>query len=77
LYHLVNSGYASRYGWAKEDFKLMGIKRFIYPAYQSDFNLPAKRPRWSVIDNSRISDKLGAEIMDWKDSLRDIIFKRG
>ncbi len=47
LYHLVNSGYASRYEWAKEYFRIKGINKLIYPAYQADFNLPAKRPRWT------------------------------
>ena len=45
LYHLINSGYASRYEWAKESLRLKGAKRLIYSAYQSDFNLTAKRPK--------------------------------
>ncbi|RLG13260.1 dTDP-4-dehydrorhamnose reductase [Candidatus Pacearchaeota archaeon] len=54
LYHLVNSDYASRYEWAKEVFRIKGIKKFIYPAYQADFNLPAKRPRFSAMSNEKI-----------------------
>lgn len=69
LYHLVNSGYASRYEWAKEYFKIKGINKFIYPAYQSDFNLPAKRPRWSVMSNDKIKRDLGIEIDSWQESL--------
>ena len=53
LYHLTNSGYASRYEWAKEYFKLKGINKLIYPALQADFNLPAKRPKWSVMSNEK------------------------
>ncbi|MDW7999001.1 MAG: dTDP-4-dehydrorhamnose reductase, partial [Thermodesulfovibrio sp.] len=45
LYHLVNSGYCSRYEWAKEYLRLKGVYKFIYPAYQAEFSLPAKRPR--------------------------------
>lgn len=65
LYHLVNSGYASRYEWAREYLRLMGIKKFIYPAYQSDFNLPAKRPRWSVMRNENLSKIIQIEILSW------------
>ncbi|MCX7948418.1 MAG: dTDP-4-dehydrorhamnose reductase [candidate division WOR-3 bacterium] len=70
LYHLVNSGYASRYEWAKEYFRLKGIKKFIYPAYQSDFNLPAKRPRWSVMGNEKLEKLLNIEIQEWREELK-------
>jgi len=70
LYHLTNSGYASRYEWAKEYFKLKGINKLIYPALQADFNLPAKRPKWSVMSNEKISRALGITIRDWKEDLK-------
>ncbi|WP_353684449.1 dTDP-4-dehydrorhamnose reductase [Thermodesulfovibrio sp. 3907-1M] len=69
LYHLVNSGYASRYEWAKEYFRIKGIKKLILPAYQADFNLPAKRPRWSVMSCEKICKDLGIEIRKWKEEL--------
>ena len=69
LYHLTNSGYASRYEWAKEYFRLKGIKKLIYPALQADFNLSAKRPRWSVMSNEKISKVLGINIRDWREEL--------
>jgi dTDP-4-dehydrorhamnose reductase len=70
LYHLTNSGYASRYEWAKEYFKLKGINKLIYPALQTDFNLPAKRPKWSVMSNEKISQDLGITIKEWKEELK-------
>jgi dTDP-4-dehydrorhamnose reductase len=70
LYHLTNSGYASRYEWAKEYFKLKGINKLIYPALQADFNLPAKRPKWSVMSNEKISKALGITIRDWREDLK-------
>ncbi|MEM3769483.1 MAG: dTDP-4-dehydrorhamnose reductase [Nitrososphaerales archaeon] len=75
LYHLTNSGYASRYEWAKEYFRIKGINKFVYPAYQSDFNLPAKRPRWSVMSNDRICKNLKVKIRDWKEELKQWIEK--
>ncbi len=53
LYHLVNSGYASRYEWAKEYFRIKGINKLIYPAYQADFNLSAKRPAFGFFYTSK------------------------
>lgn len=73
LFHLVNSGYASRYEWAKEYCRIKGIKKLIYPAYQADFNLPAKRPKWSVMSNERIIKELEIEIPDWKEELQRMI----
>lgn len=70
LYHLVNSGYASRYEWAREYLELKGIKKFVYPAYQQEFKLPAKRPRWSAMSNDKICKDLGIEIRNWKEELR-------
>jgi dTDP-4-dehydrorhamnose reductase len=71
LYHITNSGYASRYEWAKEYFKLKGINKLIYPALQADFNLPAKRPKWSAMSNEKISKALGITIGDWKEELKN------
>ncbi len=73
LYHLVNSGFASRYEWAKEFFRIKGIKKFIYPVYQTDFNLPAKRPRFSPMSNEKICKMLGIKILDWKDELKKVM----
>ena len=73
LYHLVNSDYASRYEWAKEVFRIKGIKKFIYPAYQADFNLPAKRPRFSAMSNEKICKNLEIKIKNWKEELREVL----
>ncbi len=69
LYHLVNSGSTSRFEWAREYFRLKGINKFIYPVYQADFNLPAKRPRFSAMSNEKIQNVLGIEINHWEEEL--------
>jgi dTDP-4-dehydrorhamnose reductase len=76
LYHLTNSGYASRYEWAKSVFKILKIKKFIYPVYQKDFDLPAKRPRFTPMSNERISSDLGVEIRGWDEELEDFLIRR-
>jgi len=73
LYHIVNSGYTSRFEWAREYFTIKGIKKFIYPAYQSEFNLPAKRPRFSAMSNAKICSMLGIEIKDWKEEMKEVL----
>jgi len=76
LYHLVNSGYTSRFEWAREFFRLKGIKKFIYPAYQQDFNLPAKRPRFSAMSNDKICKELGIEIRELREKMEEIVHAR-
>jgi dTDP-4-dehydrorhamnose reductase len=75
LYHLVNSGYTSRFEWAREFFRLKGIKKFIYPAYQQDFNLPAKRPRFSAMSNYKICKELGIEIREWREEIESFLLQ--
>ncbi|WP_457623689.1 dTDP-4-dehydrorhamnose reductase, partial [Persephonella sp.] len=69
LYHLINSGYASRYEWAKKVFEIKGINKFIKPVSSDFFNLPAKRPKFSAMDNSKISRELSLEIPKWDEEL--------
>jgi len=73
LFHLTNSDYSSRYEWGKKFLVLSGIKKFIYPAYQADFNLPAKRPRFSAMNNNKISSALKIEIPPWDKELEKMI----
>ncbi|NPA53104.1 MAG: sugar nucleotide-binding protein, partial [Aquificae bacterium] len=65
LYHLTNSGYASRYEWAKKIFEIKGIKKFVYPVSKDIFGLSAERPRFSAMDNNKISKNLNIEIKNW------------
>ena len=73
LYHLVNSSYASRYEWAKAYLAFKSIKTFIYPVYQKDFNLPAKRPRFSAMSNEKISKCLDIDIPDWHEEMKNVL----
>jgi dTDP-4-dehydrorhamnose reductase len=45
-YHLTNSGFCSRYEWAKEVLRNLGLKKFIRPVSMADFSLPARRPKF-------------------------------
>jgi dTDP-4-dehydrorhamnose reductase len=69
LWHLPNSGFCSRYEWAKEILRLAGIKKEIIPAKMADFNTAAKRPGYSAMSNAALCRELGIKIPDWRDSL--------
>ena len=69
LYHLTNSGYCSRYEWAKAILRKKGIDKFIRPVSMDSFNLPAKRPKFSAMSNRTITDRLNIPIPAWEDAV--------
>lgn len=76
LYHLTSSGYTSRYEWALEILKIAGIKREIRPVSKNIFNLPARRPDFSAMNNRRISGLLNIEIPFWNEALKKFLTSR-
>ncbi len=58
-YHLTNSGYCSRYEWAKFILAALGIRKFVRPVSMDSFQLPARRPKFSAMSNERIRRTLG------------------
>ena len=77
LYHLTNSGFCSRYEWAKYILSSVGIKKFIRPVSMDVFNLPAKRPKFSAMSNQQISDLTGARIPSWEEAVSAFLHDKG
>ena len=70
LYHLPNSGSASRYELASEFIKNMQISVEIKPVPMATFPTKVIRPSYSVMSNKKISETLNVTIPAWKDSLK-------
>lgn len=70
LYHLTNSGYTSRYEWAKLIAKILKLDVLLLPVNKSEFKLAAERPYCSAMDNSKLSKELNYTIPDWEESLK-------
>lgn len=75
LYHLTNSGYASRYEWAKYVLKKLNKKNILYPVSKDIFNLPAKRPGFSAMSNELLSNIIKIEIPFWEEAVDDYLSK--
>jgi len=75
-YHLTNSGYCSRYEWAKAALAGLGIRKFVRPVSMDSFNLPAKRPKFSAMSNDRIASLLNVSIPTLEEAVRSFV-KRG
>jgi len=73
LYHLVSSGYASRYEWAKQVLKLCHKENLVVPVPGDSFNLPARRPKFSAMSNERISAELGIKLPGWESDLEEYL----
>ena len=69
LYHLTNSGFCSRYEWAKAILREMGMRAFIRPVSMSSFNLPAQRPGFSAMSNRSIAERMGMDIPSWEEAV--------
>jgi len=69
LLHLVPSGQATRYEFARELVKAMRSRSTVEAVPASRFPSPARRPRFSVLDNRRAAALLRARLPEWKDLL--------
>ena len=68
LYHMTNSGYCSRYKWAKYILEKIHWQGKIIPAKSEDFHSLAKRPKFSVLNNFPLKDIIGYGLPDWKEA---------
>ncbi len=72
-YHLTNSGFCSRYEWAKFVLKNIGIAKFIRPVSMDSFSLPARRPRFSAMDNRYLSETVNLSIPAWEEAVTQFL----
>jgi len=75
IYHLTNTGYCSRYEWAKTILDNLGIIMFIKPVTREMFHLPAQRPLFSAMSNKKIAGLLNIAIPEWEEAVRSFLFK--
>ena len=75
LYHLVPSGYSSRYGWAVAIKEICHLDVDLGKCSMESFCLPAKRPGYSVLSNQKLLTALSITTPDWKDELKRYLVK--
>jgi dTDP-4-dehydrorhamnose reductase len=72
-YHITSAGSATWHDFAAEIFRLANVKADLHPTTSAEFNAPAKRPAYSVLENAGLQ-KLGIDRMrDWHDALAEYI----
>lgn len=73
IYHFSNSGNTTWYGFASAIREMIHSKCEVKPVDTASYPTPARRPAYSVMDNSKISQALSIEIPHWRDSLSKFI----
>lgn len=64
-YHVCGSGQTSWYGFAKEIFAQCNLNVNLKPCTTEEFPRPARRPKYSVMDNDGICRKWEAALHDY------------
>ena len=66
IFHICSSGETTWYGFAKEIFNQCKLEVNLKPCTTEEFPRPAKRPKYSVMDNANICGY-------WKDGLQNYL----
>ena len=70
LFHLSARGEASWYGFAREALARAGVTAGVEEITTAQYPTPARRPRYSVLDNRKLEGALHLRFADWREDLR-------
>ena len=75
IYNFSNEGVISWFDFANEIKKMINSSCIINPLTTEQFPTPAKRPKYSVLDKTKIQKTFFIQLKDWKQSLQYCISK--
>ncbi len=70
IYNFSNEGTASWYDFANEIFKVNHVSIEVKPIPTEAFPTPATRPKYSVLNKSKIKKTFNIEIKSWQEALQ-------
>ncbi len=70
LYHFANQGSCSWHEFATGIMEAAGLPWRVIPIPTADYPQAARRPAYSVLDTSKIKNRLDLDIPHWKESLK-------
>lgn len=73
VYHYGDAGKASWFEFALAIQQYAGVSCEVEPVVSELFPTVAQRPRYTVLDTTKISDTYGLVIPDWRESLKRMI----
>ena len=74
--HVTNAGGTTWKRLAEEVFRVAGLKVTVRPITTAEFAAKARRPRYSVLDCSRLEHILGRPMPDWRDAVARYLRER-
>lgn len=72
IYNFSNEGNCSWFDFAKKILEINQINIDLQPIPTTSYPTPAERPKYSVLDKSKIKTTFGIEIKSWEESLNTI-----
>jgi dTDP-4-dehydrorhamnose reductase len=69
IYNFSNEGQCSWFDFAKKIFEINRVKIDLIPIPTTQFPTPAARPKYSVLDKTKIKTTFGIEIKPWKQAI--------
>ncbi|MFY9141778.1 dTDP-4-dehydrorhamnose reductase [Sulfuricurvum sp.] len=77
IYHYSNEGTASWYDFAKAIFEFSGVNCRVNPITTDQYLTVAKRPYYTLLNKTKITNEFGITIPYWRDSLKECLNSLG
>lgn len=75
IYHFTNDGVISWFDFASEIKKRSMLACKVNAILTEQYPTLAKRPKYSVLDKTKIQETFGVKLKDWKESLKECLSK--
>jgi dTDP-4-dehydrorhamnose reductase len=76
IYHVVNSGAATWFEFARQIIEEAGVAAKVVPVTSAEYPTAAVRPAYTVLDNTKASQIIG-DTPHWKHALREYLIQKG
>ena len=73
LFHLTNSGYASRYEVGKLVAETLSLENLLIPVPMNSFASSVPRPAFTAMSNARLRQHLGKPIREWRSAVEQFL----
>jgi dTDP-4-dehydrorhamnose reductase len=73
LYHLSAGGETTWHGFAKAFLEAKGIGTPLVAIRSEEYAAAARRPRNSLLDNSKLAAAFGVRLRDWREGLAEVL----
>lgn len=73
VFHVTNAGQCTWFEFAREIVMQAGLGTPVEPIATEDYPLPARRPKYSVLDNGRYVTTAGRPLRPWREALSEYL----